>query len=67
LRSQKIGPDAEGERQRRHDAETEHPAAAFAGVEGEADQVGDEDPDRHRQLEEADQPARLSGGATSEM
>jgi hypothetical protein len=48
------------QRQRRHDAEAEHPAPAFDAVEGEPDQVGDEDADRHRQLEEADQaPAAL--------
>ena len=50
-------PHPEGERQRRHAAEPEHPAPAFDPVEGEPDQVGDEDPDRHRQLEEADQAA----------
>jgi hypothetical protein len=51
---------AEAERQRRHAAEAEHPAPAFDVVEGEPDQVGDEDADRHRQLEEADQaPATL--------
>ena len=54
-------PHAEGERQRRHAAEAEHPAPAFAGVEAEPDQVGDEDPDRHRQLEEADQAAAALG------
>jgi hypothetical protein len=48
---------AEGERQRRYHAEAEHPAPAFDAVEGEADQVGDEDADRDRQLEEADQAA----------
>ena len=43
--------------ERRYAAKSEHPAPALAGIEGEANQVGNEDPDRHRQLEEADQPA----------
>ncbi len=47
----------EGQGQRRHAAEPEHPAPVLAVVEGEPDQVGDEDADRHRQLEEADQAA----------
>ncbi|HEX2706729.1 MAG TPA: hypothetical protein VHM66_01815 [Solirubrobacterales bacterium] len=50
----------EAERQRRHTAEAQHPTPALAVVECEADQIGDEDPDRDRQLEEADQaPAAL--------
>lgn len=47
----------EAERQRRHAAEAQHPAPAFDPVEGEANQVGDKDADRHRELEEADQAA----------
>jgi hypothetical protein len=53
-------PHAEGERQCRQAAEAQHPAPAFDVVEGEPDQVGGEDADRHRELEEADQaPAAL--------
>ena len=37
---------------------SEHPAPAFVRIgKGETDQVGDEDADRHRQLEERDEPA----------
>ena len=47
------------ERQRRDRAESQHPAPSLARLEDQADDVGEDDSDRHRELEERDEPAAL--------
>ncbi len=54
--------DADRQYQGRYCAEAEHPAPALVDIrEGESHQVGDQDPDRHRKLEEGHQTAAHVG------